>query len=190
MADCGRDGVIRVEGVSMLPTFPPDTRILVDFSHCTPRPGDVLLFRQAGSLVVHRFLAEVRSRRAGECLRTRGDGVSALDSPLFPKDVVGKVTAFRRSGTWWSLETGPARAWGRLVALHDHFWAVMVVAGSRVDRFFSRIGLPRWTGRLAASLDRWALRWADRLLFRLFHTRIVSPRSSEVDLQVDSSDAA
>jgi hypothetical protein len=187
MGDSGKEGVIHVEGVSMLPTFPADTRILVEFSCCSPDPGDILLYWQADGLVVHRFLARVDSRKFGKCLRTRGDGLSTLDPPLYQEKVLGRVTAFRRAGTWWSLETGPARLWGRLVAFHDHVWAALVVAGNRVDRVFSRVKVPRSAGPLASRLDAWKLRLTDRLFFQWFHTKIDAPDSAEVNIHVESS---
>jgi hypothetical protein len=187
MGDSGKEGIIHVEGVSMLPTFPADTRILVEFSCCKPNPGDILLYWQADGLVVHRFLAQVDSRKFGECFRTRGDGLSALDPPLYQDKILGRVTAFRRAGTWWGLDTGPARFWGRLVAVHNHFWAAAVVAGNQVDRVLVKLRLPRLAGPLARRLDTWKLRLWDRLLFPRFHTKIDVPDSSDVNIHVESS---
>jgi hypothetical protein len=185
LGSSGRKAVIRVEGVSMRPTFPGETRILVDFAARSPAWGDIVLFHQAGSMVVHRFLGRVDSRRFGPCLRTRGDGSSALDPPLMDPDLLGLVVAYRRAGTWYGLDGAGARFWARLTALHDRLWAAIAVFAGRLDRALARFGLPRRLRRLAEFLDRTGLRIGDRLLFRILHRKIDPPDLAEIDLQVE-----
>ncbi len=179
----GRQAVIPVEGVSMAPTFPPDSRVLVDFASRAPSIGDILLFHQAGSMVVHRFLARVDSREHGPCLRTRGDGLQALDPPLIDQDLLGLVIAFRRSGTWYRTDGSGARLWAVLVALHDHFWAAVSIAAGRVDRFLTRFGLPRRLRPAAGFLDRLSLRLWDRVCFRMLHRTSDPPDMKESDFK-------
>jgi hypothetical protein len=185
LGSSGRQAVIRVEGVSMVPTFPPDTRILVDFAARSPSMGDIILFHQAGSMVVHRFLARIDSRRYGRCLRTRGDGTQILDPPLDDHDLLGRVIAYRRSGTWYRLDGAGARLWGVLAALHDHVWAAVGVAMSRLDLIFSRFGVPRRLRSAAGLLDRTGLRLGDRVLFRLLHRTMEPPDLAEIDLPAE-----
>ena len=183
LGSSGRQAVIPVEGVSMVPTFPLETAILVDFAARTPVLGDVILFHQAGSLVVHRFLARVDSRNFGPCMRTRGDSVQALDPPLLEKDLLGRVIAYRRAGTWYRLEGAGARVWAVMVGSHDYFWAVLAVGAGRMDRFLSRIGLGRRLKPAVGYLDRLGLRLGDRMLFRLLHRTMDPPTLQEVDLK-------
>ena len=172
LGSSGRQAVIRVEGASMAPTFPPDTRILVDFAARSPSMGDIILFHQAGSLVVHRFLARIDSRRHGPCLRTRGDGIQALDPPLADLDLLGRVIACRRSGTWYRLDRAGARFWGVLAAIHDHLWAAVGVSVGRLRP-------------VAWFLDRTGLRLGDRVLFRLLHRTMKPPDLAEIDLSAE-----
>ena len=182
LGSSGRQAVIPVEGMSMLPTFPPDSRILVDFSSRSPATGDIILFHQAGSMVVHRFLARVDSRHHGPCLRTRGDSLQALDPPLSDGNLLGRVIACRRSGTWYRLEGAGARVWAVMAGSHDHFWAAVAAGGERVDRFLTRFGLPRWLKPAAGFLDRFGLWLGDRLLFRLLHRTMDPPALPETEL--------
>ncbi len=185
LGSSGRQAVIRVEGVSMAPTFPPDTRILVDFAARSPSMGDIILFHQAGSIVVHRFLARIDSRRYGPCLRTRGDGTQALDPPLADRDLLGRVIACRRCGTWYRLDRSGARLWGVLAALHDHAWAAVGIVMGRLDRIFTRFGVPCRLRPAAEFLDRSGLRLGDRVLFRLLHRTMEPPGLAEIDLPAE-----
>ena len=145
--------------------------LLVDFSPRRRRVGDILLFRQGGVLVVHRFLGRVRSRRAGPCLRTRGDGRPDLDPPVFDRDVVGRVVAVRRDGGWRTLR-GPLPAlYARMIAWHDHVWSGAAWLAGKLDRRLPAAFLRRTVARL----DHRSLRVADAVLFRLAHRSIPPP---------------
>jgi len=183
LGSSGRQAVIPVEGVSMLPIFPADSRILVDFASRTPTVGDIILFHQAGSMVVHRYLARVDSRHHGPCLRTRGDSFQALDPPLRDRDLLGQVIACRRCGVWYRLDGAGARFWSVLVASHNHFWAAVNVGAGRVDRFLTRFGLQRRLRPAAGFLDRTGLRLGDRILFRMLHRTMDPPGLPETELK-------
>lgn len=183
LGSSGRQAVIPVEGVSMLPAFPLGSKILVDFSSRSPVLGDIILFHQAGSLVVHRFLARVKSRHHGPCLRTRGDSLQALDPPLQDKDLLGRVIAYRRDGSWYRLEGAGARWWAVMVGSHDYFWAVLAIGAGRADGMLSRIGLGRWLKPAVGALDRFGLRLGDKILFRLLHRTMDPPALADTELK-------
>jgi hypothetical protein len=144
---------------SMRPTLPPGASVRVDPAARAPRRGDLVVFRQADYLVVHRFLGT-----AGAYLRARGDAARPLDPPVPPEHVLGVVVAVRRGGEWRSLRGGLPRAYGEALAWHGLFWAWL---RSRVSR-----------GALGAAVegaDLALVRAADRLLFRAAHRRIAPP---------------
>jgi hypothetical protein len=168
----GASGGLRtlpVTGESMLPTFGTDDALLVDLGARRPRAGDVVLFRSGDSLVVHRYLRRVSSRRRGDHLRMRGDGRSSFDPPVRDEDIRGIVRAIRRGGTWWSLEGSGARFWGLAVSWHDRFWGVLFAAARR---FGGSRGPSPWIFRA----DRRCLRVADRALFSRFHRKVEPDR--------------
>ena len=161
----GRDSVLAVTGESMRPTVGPGADVRVSLP-ARPRFGDLIVFRQADYLAVHRYLGVATGPGGIRCLRTRGDGVSALDPPLAPGDVRGRVVAIARPDGWRSLDGAGARAYSVAVALHDLAWAG---AASRASRIHGGLG------RGAELLDRGLLRVADRLLFRALHRRTPPP---------------
>ena len=146
--------VFEVRGRSMRPTLRGGDAVLVLLNDRRVRPGDLAVFRLGGDTVVHRCVAA-----EGGSLRFRGDGREDLDSPVAAGEVLGRVVALRRSGSWLGLEGTPARAYGRAVAAHARFWS----AAKRV------VGAP------AARLDRGLLRVADRLAFRPCHRPVPEP---------------
>lgn len=166
LTQVGTAGVLRVRGTSMAPTLRPGRKMQVEFSPGRVRVGDLLVFRQGDEMVVHRFLAKVRSKVVGPCLRTRGDGKPDLDPPLLEHNVIGRVTAVERSAGWRRLAGGKARAYAVAIAVHDHFWAVLAhVAGPL---------------RPAVVLvDRLGIRLADALLFPLCHESCEPPGGTE-----------
>lgn len=175
MGQVGRRGLVRVQGDSMRPSLPPGSTLLVDFAPADPRVGDVLLFRQSGTLVVHRFLARVTSKAAGPCFRTRGDNTPALDPPVLAGSVLGTVRAVDRGTGWRTLEGAPARGYEIAVAAHDHAWAAAFWVMGRVDGRLRRLGVSPFLQRITAAADRTALRVADAVLFRPMHRRMSEP---------------
>jgi len=157
--------VVVTEGdTSMVPHLRGGDAVLAVPLTAAGRRGDLLLYRQNDYWVVHRCLGRAVARDGKEGLRTRGDGRNALDPFLAPEDVLARVAALRRRGSWRSLESRPARAYAQLLAWHDLIWAAAGVAARK-------IGL----GRAVAGLDLLWLRLAVPLAFPLFHRRIARP---------------
>jgi len=75
LGEVGGTGVLPMIGLSMRPTLPDGSEILVDFSARSFRPGDLVVFRQNQDVVVHRYLGRAHSPDRRPCLRTRGDGM-------------------------------------------------------------------------------------------------------------------
>lgn len=91
--------ILTVRGTSMLPTLRPGDRVVVRPVRNPGRlvPGTLILIRSVGERpVVHRLV-----RRASGHIRTWGDNRPALDPPLAPDAVLGRVVARRRDrGPW------------------------------------------------------------------------------------------
>ena len=182
MGNAGRLGIVRVLGESMRPTLPPDSLLCVDFAPAGLRRGDLLLFRQGEYLAVHRLLFRSTDREGSPCLRTRGDNVLALDPPVDPARVIGRVTAMRRDGVWRDLLTRPARLYAALLAFHDFFWTgSSVVADRTLDRAFRVLHLPFSLRRTIVRLDGALLRAADRLFFDAIHAQVPPPPGLAAD---------
>ena len=154
----GQQGVVEVQGASMMPTFRDVPRVAVEFEVGDPSFGDVLVFRQRGILVVHRLIG--RGRR----YRMRGDGTIGFDPWLEPSDVVGRVLALEQGERWIDVRGPLARLYGRAVAFHNLFWGGL---GAALARWGGRVG-DDWRWRLGR-LDQFTLRIAHALFFRLCH---------------------
>ena len=159
---------VRESDHSMQPTLEPGTRLLVRFRTAPLRRGDLVLFRQADYLVIHRLLGQARSPDGRPCLRTRGDWTPGVDPPLAPADVVGRAVTVETRHGWRSLEGARARTYALGAALHDLFWAGVGVV---VDRAGLHPVRP-----LVTALDRGLLRVAHLAAFRLLHPRVEAPR--------------
>jgi len=177
MGRAGKLGSVRVLGHSMEPTLGSGDLLAVDFAASALRTGDLLVFRQADYLTVHRLLGSARDPEGRPCLRTRGDGTTALDPPLARQCVVGRVVAARRGGVWRDFGGKGARRYARAVAWHDLAWAAVGVAASRtLDRVFRRLRLGSPARRLAVAADRALIGAADRLLFDRLHREMEAPQ--------------
>lgn len=163
LARTGTSGTLVVRGGSMEPTLGPGAVISVDFSPCRLRVGDLLVFRQAGFLVVHRLVR--RRRDAGSPLRTQGDACPDPDPPVASDSVLGRVTAVQRSpGIWLSVDDGRAPSYARAIAAFLNVTAGVIRAASITDTLLRRVRLrPRLRDRLTG-LQRRALRMAQRRL--------------------------
>ena len=171
----GRDGAVRVQGQSMLPTLRPGQLLAVDFAPVALARGDMLVFRQGEMLLVHRLLGSAKPLDGRRRLRTRGDAVLDLDPPLELDCVVGRVVAIEEDGRWRSTRGLPARAYARLLALHDFFWAGLGSVFRGVDRVLDRLRVPFRFRRLILAIDRFKLRVVHRVIFDLVHPEVPNP---------------
>lgn len=171
MGQAGRHADLPVEGESMSPSIPDGSRIHVLLRPPTPpRMGDVLVFRQADSLVVHRYLSRVR-RDGRKWLRTRGDGKILFDPFVEPERVLGKVLSFTHEGKRWELDGRLARAYALKIALHDLFWGFLGRLARGVDIWLEPEDGPRRCTGWAHAADAFLLSLAHRMVFPLFHRR-------------------
>jgi len=177
LADLLREGraaaVIAVRGDSMLPTLASERRVAVRFGDAPPRFGDLVVFRQAGYLAVHRCVG--RGRAAGRPhLRTRGDGRTDCDGPVDLIDVLGVVSALERGDGWRATAGVLARTYAVLVAALARFWAESGALASSLDR---RSGGQAFRS-FVETADRLSLRLADTMFFRAAHRRVEEPAAA------------
>lgn len=79
-----------VRGDSMLPLLEDGDRVEI-VARARYLPGDIVAFRRADQrLCVHRLLG-FRPTRGGWRMVTRGDAARALDPPLEPEQVLGRI---------------------------------------------------------------------------------------------------
>lgn len=169
IAGPGRVAILPMTGESMLPTLRAGQRVAVELALERPERGDLLLFRQVDYYVVHRYLGPASGADGKPCLRTRGDHMPRLDSPLDPERVLGRVVAIEEEGGWLDLDSGGARLYGLAVALHDLVWSVAVLVGGKLETV---LGRPRGSLReRVAGWDRALLARAHRIFLRLARRR-------------------
>lgn len=177
----GRGGRLRIlpmRGESMLPTLRSGESIIVDFRPERIERGDLVLFRQADYLVVHRLLGPASREDGTPLLRTRGDGRSALDPPL-PRDRLrGRVLGARIEGRWCGFNGAAARVYGLSLALHGLAWAGAGALARALDRRLRRLGFPSPLEGWTAAADRALLHAVHRSLFHRLHPRLPAPRSA------------
>jgi hypothetical protein len=178
-------GTLRVRGDSMLPTLRPGQLVAVDPAPGALSRGDVILFLQAGSLLVHRLLGPARAVGGTPRLRTRGDGAAVLDPALDPADVVGRVVALEDAGAWRSTLSPGARRYGRWLARHALGWAALRLAARTADRALAALRLPAFLGSLAGAADRALARLVHRALFERCHAVIPRPPQARGEAAAD-----
>lgn len=177
----GKIGTLPVEGRSMAPTFRGRSRIwFLPLEGRSARRGEMLLYRQAGLLVVHRVIR----RLPGPAYRTKGDGRPTFDYELVPAEtIVGRVVAFEREGRPCSAEGRRPRLYARIMALLSEMAGLASRGAGRVDLLLGRLAggrslrPVRW---LVAVADRLAVLTLDRLLFRLCHPTWSPPEEETV----------
>jgi len=161
----GRSGVrgsVEVAGVSMHPTFSDVERLAVEFAPAKPAFGDVIVFRQRGTLVVHRLVQQ------GTRLRTRGDGTISFDPWLDPGDVIGRVFALEYpGGVWRGIRGRRARCYGWWFAAHSLCWGAL-------GALLLKLGLDDWQWRLGR-VDRLVLALVHALAFRALNPVVPAP---------------
>jgi polysaccharide export outer membrane protein len=99
----GLDVALPVRGESMLPTLRPGDRIVVAPCLGLPRPGDVLVRRDAAGIVAHRLVI-VEMDGGRRLYRMQGDNEAGLDAGCRREDLLGRVVAVVRDGLHQPLD--------------------------------------------------------------------------------------
>lgn len=85
-------------GSSMLPAiYPGDCLTVQSFGEEVPRCGDIVLYKRAGKLCVHRLMNIFR-KDAALFFVLRGDALTDYDSPVAACELLGRVTSLERRG--------------------------------------------------------------------------------------------
>jgi hypothetical protein len=101
------------------------------------RVGDIVLYKAADGLLLHRVMAK-SSRR----ILTKGDAVSWFDSPVYPKDILGRAICCERQGKQLSLGTLRSRLGGMALGIGVLLCPPMLPFLAVVRRFFrEKMGL-------------------------------------------------
>jgi hypothetical protein len=74
-----------------------------------------------------------------------------------------------------------------MIALHDLCWAFASSLARAIDRRTRRFGFGASLAVSVAALDRFKLRLAHRLFFRLLHRRCQAPSGARLDPDVSTS---
>lgn len=175
MGRAGRQGTVVVQGESMRPTLRPGQLLAVEFSPGATARGDLLVFRQGETLLVHRQVGPAPSLEGRPRLRTRGDGVLVFDPPVELERIVARVVAFKDGERWRSTQHRAARVYARCLAWHDLFWGAVGVVLRRLEL---RLNASRTGLRLrpaARAVDRVLLRCVHRLLSRRMQPTVAKP---------------
>ena len=120
----GNSVTITVKGVSMLPML-RSNRDCVRIVKCSSddiKPGDIVLFRNRGVHILHRFI-----KRDGDAYLMRGDNVFSHCETCSADDILGKVVLIKRG----SKEISPnAHIWKPIIFL----WRLKGLAYLAVSR--------------------------------------------------------
>ena len=108
LLEAGLTGSIPVTGDEMRPTFEPDDRVVVTPFLGLPCPGQVVMARHQGRLVVRR-LVDVRLAGGRRHYYLSPDAVPGRTFAVLREDLVGRPTAILRRGELRPLDDGPAR---------------------------------------------------------------------------------
>jgi signal peptidase I len=97
---------IRVHGTSMLPSLRPGDEIELQSSSVHEiQIGDVIAYRRAGRLFVHRVV----EKNSPQELVTCGDTLPQPDAPICESEVLGLVSAVQRDGKSVNFHTSFAQ---------------------------------------------------------------------------------
>lgn len=92
----------RLRGGSMARAIPAGSRIRIAFvDPDSYRAGQVVAFRYAGRILVHRIVYRGRWREARDTLITRGDRCLRPDFPVDVSSVLGAITHFSAGNGIW-----------------------------------------------------------------------------------------
>ncbi len=103
----GLDVSLPVRGDSMRPTLVPGDRIVVAPCLGLPRPGEILVRRDAAGIVAHR-LVTVAMEDGRRVYRTQGDNEPGLDAGCRREELLGRVVAVLRDGRTLPIDDSAA----------------------------------------------------------------------------------
>ena len=87
---------IRVLGTSMFPAVLPGDVLVVQREELARLvPGDIVLFKRDDRIFAHRVVSQL-DRNGVPCVVTSGDSLPANDPPVFPHQLLGRVTSIVR----------------------------------------------------------------------------------------------
>jgi signal peptidase I len=121
----------RAPGRSMYPTIKEDETITVQpVAPSDIKMGDIILYRLEAVVIAHRVVRIERGEDGGSRFILRGDASGALDEPVEPAQVLGKVVSVERGGHSIDLYSRSAK-----MLRTAYVWA------SRLKRWIIRIFL-------------------------------------------------
>jgi polysaccharide export outer membrane protein len=103
----GLDVSLPVRGDSMRPTLVPGDRIVVAPCLGLPRPGEILVRRDAAGIVAHRLVTVVLED-GRRLYRTQGDNEPGLDAGCRREELLGRVVAVLREGRTLPIDDSAA----------------------------------------------------------------------------------
>jgi signal peptidase I len=112
-SEAGRQSLWPVEGGSMWPLIREGDVAVIAHGETTLRRGEVLAFRRAGQVVIHRL----ERRLDGGRLITAGDAHSFADEPVPSGDMLGRVVAIQTPTGQFSLTSHTAQVAGWLTSV-------------------------------------------------------------------------
>lgn len=111
---------LRVAGHSMLPViWPGDTLVIGQCKFAEIVPGDIVLYSRHQRLVIHRVLQAIDTQ-GDPSLLTQGDALPHPDAPVFPVQVLGRVTEIIREGQPLHAPAIPSAPAGRVACILRH----------------------------------------------------------------------
>ena len=128
-AQDGKHHSIPVTGDSMLPLIQEDDRVLVAHGYAEIRPGDVIVFWQAGKLLIHRVI-HVYGDRSSPAYLTKGDHAREFDSSVSAQEIIGKAVSIERRNRRISIDTPTWRILGWMIAIAARGEAWLLGLGS------------------------------------------------------------
>ncbi|MEW6295017.1 MAG: S26 family signal peptidase [Candidatus Diapherotrites archaeon] len=117
-----------VTGNSMAPTAKTFTATKIYFNSSKPEFGDIIVFRQRGKLIAHRFLGR-RNNGINFYLITKGDNHLFFDGPVEAKKVVGKIVELNGR----KMKEFPLKQLNKLIALFS------LIQGTLFTFFYKRL---------------------------------------------------
>ncbi len=152
--------LIPIVGRSMLPFLREGDYVVVSHSQNSIKRGDIIVFKQAGTLVAHR----VMRLQNGATFITKGDNTPHFDPPVEASQMVGRVLTVKRNNHATALDTPVWRVVGWLIVITTLTWHKLYSLGNRLG-----LGPNRVTGflrRLVWAVSVVALKGIKKLFWR------------------------